>query len=228
MVKACVEAATYEVQQKPYGEVVKYIVRAASIINHAVNDKAYRFPNFNDVFVDAKVVKEGISAASEFIEADKIGTRFNLEEPALSTVCDSMFFNEAYVASGRKSLSQKNYLLRENNWFVFFQEYSGRIPGTIGVQDLDEGGLVTLAKMSLEFAKCVGYGLRTHNSDLETIYQRSGSQGERPKFLDMFDLIELACNPPGPDLGGTIFLRHQLLPSVYWGNQPDESVPYLQ
>ena len=44
MVKACVEAATYEVQQKPYGEVVKYIVRAANIINQAVNDKAQRFP----------------------------------------------------------------------------------------------------------------------------------------------------------------------------------------
>lgn len=80
MVKACVEAATHEVQQKPYGEVVKYIVRAASIINHAINDKAYRFPIFNDVFVDAKVVKESIAAASEFIEADKNGTRFNLEE----------------------------------------------------------------------------------------------------------------------------------------------------
>ena len=86
MIKACVEAATQEVQQKPYGDVVKYIVRAASIINQAVNDKAQRFPHFNEVFVDARVIKEGTSAASEFIEADKMGTRFDLNEPALPTV----------------------------------------------------------------------------------------------------------------------------------------------
>ena len=199
MIKACVEAATHEVQKKPYGEVVKYVVRAASVVNQVVNDKAYRFPHINDAFMD-EGIKESISAASEFIESDKMGTRFDLEEPALSTVCDSMFFNEAYVARGRESLSQKNYLVRENNWFVFFQEYSGRIPGTIGTQDLDEGGLIMFAKMSLEFAKCVGYGLRTHNSDLEIIYQRNGLQGERPKFLDMFDVVGVACNPPGSDL----------------------------
>ncbi|CAE7705382.1 unnamed protein product [Symbiodinium sp. KB8] len=166
-------AATQEVQQKPYGDVVKYIVRAASIINQAVNDKAQRFPHFNEVFVDARVIKEGTSAASEFIEADKMGTRFDLNE---------------------------NYRLRENNWFVFFQDYSGRIPGSTGVRDLDEGGLVMLAKMALEFAKCVGYGLRTHNSDLEIIYQRAGSQGERPQFLDMFDVVSRACIPPSSDL----------------------------
>ena len=192
MLKARIEAATNEVQQKPYGETVKYVQRAANIKQQAVNDKATRFPFFNDVFVDAKVVKEGISAASEFIEADATGTWFNLAEPALSAIYDPMFFNEAYVANGRESLSQKNYSVREHNWFVFFQEYSGRIPGMMGVQDLDEGGLVMLAKMSLEFAKCVGYGLKTHNADFETIYQRTGSQGERPKSLDMFDLILLA------------------------------------
>ena len=174
MLKACVEAATHEVQQKPYGEVVKYVVKAAHIINQVVNDKAYRIPHINDAFMDEGVVKESISAASEFIESDKMGTRFDLEEPALSTVCDSMFFNEAYVASGREPLSQKNCLVKKNKWFVFFQEYSGRIPGTIGTQDLDEGGLIMLAKMSIEFAKCVGYGLRTHNFDLEVTYQRNG------------------------------------------------------
>ena len=70
----------------------------------------------------------------------------------------------------------------------------------MGVQDLNEGGLITVAKMSIEFAKCVGYGLRTHNADLETIYQRTGSQGEKPKALDMFDLILRACNPPDSEL----------------------------
>lgn len=165
----CVKAATHEVQQKPFGDVVKYVVRAANVINQVVNDKAYRFPHINNAFMDDGVVKESISAASEFIESDKVGTRFNLDEPALSTVCDSMFFNEAYVASDRESLSHKNYRVRENNRFVFFQEYSGRIPGMLGTQDLDEGGLIMLAKMTIEFAKCVGYGLRTHNSDLEII-----------------------------------------------------------
>ena len=150
--------------------------------------------------MDEGVAKESIAAASEFIESDKVGTRFDLDEPALTTVCDTMFFNEAYVASGRESLSEKNYNVRENNWFVFFQEYSGRIPGSLGTRDLDEGGLIMLAKMAIEFAKCVGYGLRTHNSDLEIIYQRNGLEGERPRFLDMFDVVGIACNPPGSDL----------------------------
>ena len=188
------------VQQGPYGDVVKYIERASNIIHQAVNDKAQRFPFVNEHFVEAGVVKESITAASEFIEQDRLGTRFNLSESALAAINDTMFFNEAFVANSRESLSQKNYAVRENNWFVFFQEHSGRIPGPIGVQDLDEGGLVMVAKMSIEFAKCVGYGLRAHNVDLETIYQRTGSQGERPKALDMFDLVLRACNPPDSEL----------------------------
>ena len=95
MLKACIEAATNDVQQKPYGDVVKYVKKASDIIHQAVNDKAQRFPFFNDVFVEAKVVKEGITGASDFIEGDRLGTRFNLLESALSAINDPMFFNEA-------------------------------------------------------------------------------------------------------------------------------------
>ena len=209
MIKACVEAATHEVQQKPYGDVVKYIVRAASIINQAVNDKARRFPHFNEVFVDARVIKEGTSAASEFIEADKMGTRFDLSEPALPTVCDSMFFNEAYVASGRESLSQENYRLRENNWFVFFQDYSGRIPGSIGVRDLDEGGLAMLAKMALEFAKCVGYMAR----GLTTPTSRSSTRGLGHKVKDHNSWTCLMWSAAHAFLRAVIWRNH--LPSLF-------------
>ena len=47
MLRACVEAATQEVQQKPFGEVVKYIVKAAHIINQVVNESTTKHPGFH-------------------------------------------------------------------------------------------------------------------------------------------------------------------------------------
>ena len=138
------------------------------------------------------------------MEDDRLGVRFNLMTSAINTVNDSFFFNEAYVANNREALSERGYLVRGNDWFIFFQEYYyyGRIPGTMNVQDMDEEALVRLAKMSVHFAKCIGHGLRTHNADIETnhYHYHAGSQGERPRFLDMCDVVLIACKPPPNDI----------------------------
>ena len=85
MLKACIEAAPAGFQQKPFGEVVTYVKRAAEMIHQAVVDKAARFPNIEQYFVEREVVKDGITAALEYIEEDKRGVRFNLLATAVST-----------------------------------------------------------------------------------------------------------------------------------------------
>ena len=54
-----------------------------------------------------------------------------------------------------------------------------------------------VAKMSVRFAKCIAYGIRTHNADIDTTYSRTWPRGERPKYVDVCDLAVLACRPFG-------------------------------
>ena len=51
--------------------------------------------------------------------------------------------------------------------------------------------------MSVRFAKCIAYGVRTHNADIDTTYSRTWPRGERPKYVDIYDLAVLACRPFG-------------------------------
>ena len=134
MLEACIEAATTEVQQRAVGEIVKYVKKAGEVIHQAVKDKAVRFPFFGQYFIEGEVVKGGVTAALAYVDEDKQGIRFNLLKSALSTVNDSQFFNEAYVANNREALFERAYYVRANDWFVFFQEYYGSIPGAMNVQ----------------------------------------------------------------------------------------------
>ena len=117
MLKACIEAAPAGFQQKPFGEVTTYVKRAAEMIHQAVVGKAARFPNIGQYFVEREVVKDGITAALEYIEEDKRGVRFNLLASALSTVRTAQFFNETFVANNREVLSERRSM-------------SGRMTGT--------------------------------------------------------------------------------------------------
>ena len=123
--------------------------------------------------------------------------RFNLLASSLSTVNNGQFFNEAFAANNREALSERAYYVRENDWCVFFQQYCDHIPG---MQNLDEEAFVKVAKVSVRFAKCVGYGVRTHIEDIDTNFCRSGSQGEKPRYLDMFDIALMACKPPDNEM----------------------------
>ncbi|OLP89614.1 hypothetical protein AK812_SmicGene28901 [Symbiodinium microadriaticum] len=114
-----------------------------------------------------KVIKDGISKALEFIAEDRNQIRFDLNETAATTVRLTNFFNEALVANNR--------------------EYCARFPGaTGGINYSSEDDLVQVAKMSIRFAKCVAYGIRTHNSDIDS---RSWPTGAKPAYIDIYDVV---------------------------------------
>ena len=106
MLKACIEAATNDVQQKPYGDVVKYVKKASDIIHQAVNDKAQRFPFFNEYFVEAKVVKRAFLQHPSSLRETGTGHDLiyrNLHCPPSMTLCSSM---------RRSSRTVENHCLR--------------------------------------------------------------------------------------------------------------------
>ena len=49
--------------------------------------------------------------------------------------------------------------------------------------------------MSVCFAQCIAYGVRTHNADIDTTYARTCARGVKPKYVDVYDLAVMACRP---------------------------------
>ena len=122
MIKACIDASSTGFQQKPFGEVVTYVKRAAEMIHQATVDKAAGFPYIGQYFTEREVVKHGIAESLVYIEDDKRGVRFNLSASAASTVQTFQFFNEAFVANNQEVLSEEAFNVQERVWYTFFQE----------------------------------------------------------------------------------------------------------
>ena len=116
------------------------------------------------------------------------GDRFNLDATAIETVTSTNFFNEAYVVNNIEGVTKLMCDVRDDKFYALFQDYYWKFPDRH--QMLSELEIVNVAKMTVKFAKKVGYGIRTHNEDIDARSLASGEQ--RPQYLNTFDIVLLA------------------------------------
>ena len=110
------------------------------------------------------------SAAVSALENVKDEIRFDLNTYAIEVVNDTNFFNLDVVANNTEVPHQAMSSTRTDMRYTVNQDYYGRIPRTTSPQGdhselLSEEQLQRLCGIMYDFAKQVGYGLRTYNKE---------------------------------------------------------------
>ena len=132
--------------------------------------KAKTFQNLRKYLVDPEVVIDEASAAVSALETDKDGIRFDLTTSAIEVVNDTSFFNLDVVANNTEVPYQAMNDTRTDVWYTVNQDYYDRMPIATSPQGdhselLSEEQPQRLCGIMYEFAKQVGYGLRTYNKE---------------------------------------------------------------
>ncbi|CAE7949678.1 unnamed protein product [Symbiodinium sp. KB8] len=188
MIKAWVEAATDEIKQKPYGEVLSDLKRVVSTCRQTIADIAVRFKYTVELFAESGAIRNGLDFSSNKISEDLSADRFNLNVTAIDTVKSPNFFNETYVVNNVEKVTGIVYSVRDSKFYNMFQDYYWKFP--VRHQMMSELEIKNVSKMSVKFAKNVGYGIRTHNGDIDARPLASGEQ--RPPYINTFDVVLLA------------------------------------
>eukprot|EP00439_Symbiodinium_sp_Y106_P053554 s4109_g7.t1 len=147
--RACILAAPPDVQRKCYGDVFGTIIKMGGAMKHLAADKAKAFQHIRKYL-------------------DEI--RFDLNTYAIEVVNDTNFFNLDVVANNTEVPHQAMSSTRTDMRYTVNQDYYGRIPRTTSPQGdhselLSEEQLQRLCGIMYDFAKQVGYGLRTYNKE---------------------------------------------------------------
>ena len=164
-------ASTPEYQQKPYGEILNIILRVGGAIKHMAGDKSNHFSNINTYLVDLEVLRNDASSAVSHMEQDKEGIRIDINTPVLDVVNLQTFLDLNLVVNNTEIPPRSVELTRSDMWYTANQDYYYRTPGNTS-QDgdhshlLNEEQLQRLCGHMYDFAKQVGYGLRTYNREV--------------------------------------------------------------
>ena len=205
----------------------RHLPQEAEIVHQVAYDAAYRVPFILQHFADLKVIKDGINVSVGIITEDRKGNRFNMSTSAATTVLLVNFFNEALVVNNRESLTDEVYATRDMDFLKLYQEYCCRFP--IANQGfLSEDEIVDVAKMSsIRFAKSIAYGIKMHNVDIDA---KTWPDGEKPPYINVFDVVLQACKPLGPNIEQPMAFAASYM-QVYidhCGNPPSHYLPPLQ
>ena len=171
IMRACILASSQEYQQKPYGEILSVIVRMGGAIKHLAADKASMFSHIHTYMVEMEVLRDEAASAVSHIGQDREGIRVDLNTSVLEVVNHVNFFDMSVVANNTEVPHHVITTTRTDMWYTANQDYYNRMPGNTS-QDgdhshlLDEAQLQRLCGIMYEFAKQVGYGLRTYNREV--------------------------------------------------------------
>ena len=174
IMRACILASSPEYQQKPYGEILSVIVRMGGAIKHLAADKASMFSHIHTYTVEVEVLRDEAARAVSHMEQGREGIRIDLSTSVLEVVNHVNhvnFFDMSVVANNTEVPHHAITTTRTEMWYTANQDYYNRMPGNTS-QDgdhshlLDEAQLQRLCGIMYEFAKQVGYGLRTYNREV--------------------------------------------------------------
>ena len=196
MIKAWIEATNTEIQREPIGDVLADLKRIAGTCRQIADDIALRFPMILRLFAEPQAIKDGLDLSINKIQEDCSGDRFNLQTPAIETVRSQNFFNETYVVNTAEERTGVVLSVREEHFYKMFQDYFWKHP--LRGQLMSETKIISVAKMTVRFAKYVGYGIRIHNGDIDTRQLAAGEQ--RPPYINVFDVVLLAGRALGVDV----------------------------
>eukprot|EP00439_Symbiodinium_sp_Y106_P059503 s1162_g8.t1 len=142
-------------------------------IKHLAADKASSFHYIQTYLVDIEVLRNEASTAVSEMQQDKDGIRFDLNTPAGDVVNNPNFFNMNVVANNVEVPYpyQTVVTTRTEMWYTVNQDYYNRMPiNTSPTGDhsdlLTEIQLHRLCGIMYDFARQVGYGLRTYNKEI--------------------------------------------------------------
>ena len=169
--RAFVLASAPEYQQKPCGEILNIILRVGGAIKHMAGDKSNCFNYISTYMVDVEVLRDEASTAMSLMEQDKEGIRIDVNTPVLEVVNLNTFLDLNLVVNNTEVPPRGVQLTRSDMWYTANQDYYYRTPGNTS-QDgdhshlLNEEQLQRLCGHMYDFAKQVGYGLRTYNREV--------------------------------------------------------------
>ena len=118
-----------------------------------------------------EVLRDEAASAVSHMEEDKEGVRIDLNTPVLEVVNLITFLDLAVVVNNTEVPPPSVQLTRSDMWYTANQDYYYRMPGNTS-QDgdhshlLNEEQLQRLCGHMYDFAKQVGYGLRTYNREV--------------------------------------------------------------
>ena len=169
IMRACILASSQEYQLKRHGEILNIILRVGGAIKHMAGDKAAQFSNIHTYLVDLEVLRDEAARAVSHMEEDKEGIRIDLNTRVLEVVNLETFLDLAVVVNNTEIPPPGVQLTRL--WYTANQDYYYRMPGNTS-QDgdhshlLNEEQLQRLCGHMYDFAKQIGYGLRTYNREV--------------------------------------------------------------
>ena len=169
IMRACILASSQEYQLKRHGEILNIILRVGGAIKHMAGDKAAQFSNIHTYLVDLEVLRDEAARAVSHMEEDKEGLRIDLNMRVLEVVNLETFLDLAVVVNNTEIPPPGVQLTRL--WYTANQDYYYRMPGNTS-QDgdhshlLNEEQLQRLCGHMYDFAKQIGYGLRTYNREV--------------------------------------------------------------
>ncbi|CAE7948322.1 unnamed protein product [Symbiodinium sp. KB8] len=190
--RAWVLASPVEYQCKTYGEILRIFIKAAGTLRHLAGDRSTEFTYIREYLVETQAIQDEAKLAAGELEKEMEGIRASLDSNVLEVVQDDNYSQLNVMLHNDSSPSTITLDTRSTAWYKVNQDYFNKTPGALGgAVDglLDEKSLFRLCEMMMQFAKEVGYGLRTHNSALTT-------SGDTSEGMNVHDLALLLRRIP--------------------------------
>ena len=173
IMRAFILVSAPEYQQKPYGEILNIILRIGGAIKHMAGDKSSQFSNVHTYLVDVDVLRNEASTAVSHMEQDKEGIRIDINTQVLEVVNLQTFLDLNLVVNNTEIPPPGLLRTRSDMWYTANQDHYYRTPGNTSQEGdhsnlLNEEQLQRLCGHMYDFAKQVGYGLRTYNREVDS------------------------------------------------------------
>ena len=135
--------------------------------------KSSQFSNVHTYLVDVDVLKNEASTAVSHMEQDKEGIRIDINTPVLEVVNLQTFLDLNLVVNNTEIPPPGMLRTRSDMWYTTNQDHYYRTPGNTSQEGdhsnlLNEEQLQRLCGHMFDFAKQVGYGLRTYNREVDS------------------------------------------------------------
>ena len=179
--RACILAAPQEYRQTRCGEILGILIKTGGAIKHLAADKATQFRHIHTYLVDMEVLRDEAATAVSELEQDKDGIRFEINAPVIDVVNNINPFNMNVVANKTEVPLSAVTTTRTDMWYTANQDYYNRMPVTTSPHGdhshlLTEVQLQRLCGIMHDFARQVGYALRTYNKEVGS--SSSSSSGD--------------------------------------------------